>query len=943
MKRRLSFIIPLILVIVALANAFALFLEEERENTEEIRKEAFGDITFQMGVLQNVLYNRLSEGNREEALLNLSLAATFPGIRTLLLADDQHRILMANRYIWKGGEAAAISRYRIRDAVLALYGGGTISLAFNPEERTLLQGYFPIVTQHYRGGQGKQMGLLYVEYDIAGRLESAKAMSLRQATLFGAITVGAALAIALILHFLVSRRAKVLVDASSRLAAGDYTARTELEGNDELAELGKTFDAMARKIKENIAVGELERERLSEAQKIGRFGSWELDLVTGKLHWSDEIFRMFEIDPAKFPASYEAFINAIHPADRERVNRAYKDSLENRLSYQITHRLLMPDGRTKWVEERCTSHYDSAGKPLRSLGTVQDVTQRENDEQQLRIAAAAFETQEAILVTDRDSNIIRVNRSFEAITGYSFADVVGKNPRILSSGRQGQEFYRQMWAVINSEGRWSGEIWDRRKNGEIYPKWLTITSVNKNGEITHYVGVFVDISERKRAEEEIRLLAFYDPLTKLPNRRQLMERLHTALALSQRSRQYGSLMFLDLDHFKVLNDTKGHGVGDLMLIEVANRVSGCVRESDTVARLGGDEFVVLLEGLGAKEDEAFTRAAQVAEKIRASLTRPYDLDGYIYESSPSIGVALFLGNDIGIDDLLKRADLAMYQSKETGRNAFRFFEPRMQATLEARSQMEHALRHAMANGELSLHYQLQTNRSKELLGAEVLLRWDSPLLGRVPPAQFIPLAEQTRLILPIGCWVLETACQKLKEWERHPIASKLYLAVNISPAQFHQMDFVNTVKAVLARTAINPARLELELTENLVLENVDIAIEKITALRNIGVRFSMDDFGTGYSSLQFIKRLPINTLKIDQSFVRDILTDPGDAVMVQTITGLAHNFGFDVIAEGVETEEQLAPLIERGCATFQGYLFSKPVPMAEFERLIEKWEQREPQ
>ncbi|TXT24575.1 MAG: PAS/PAC sensor-containing diguanylate cyclase/phosphodiesterase, partial [Gallionellaceae bacterium] len=739
------------------------------------------------------------------------------------------------------------------------------------------------------------------------------------------------------------RRAKVLVDASSRLAAGDYAARADLKGGDELAELSKSLDTMAQQIKEHIAAQELERERLAEAQKIGHFGSWELDLVSGKLHWSDEIFRMFEIDRSKFAASYETFLNAIHPADRERVSQAYSNSLKDRLPYQITHRLLMPDGKIKWVEERCTSYFDDGGKPLRSLGTVQDVTQRENDEQQLRIAAAAFETQEAILVTDRDCNIIRVNQSFEAITGYSFADVAGKNPRILSSGRQDQEFYRQMWAGINAEGRWSGEIWDRRKNGEIYPKWLTITSVKKDSEITHYVGVFVDISERKRAEEEIRLLAFYDPLTKLPNRRQLMERLHTALSLSQRSRQYGALMFLDLDHFKVLNDTKGHDVGDRMLVEVANRVSGCVRESDTVARLGGDEFVVLLEGLGAQEEEAFTRAAHVAEKIRTSLTLPYDLNGYLYESSPSIGVALFLGNDIGIDDLLKRADLAMYQSKETGRNAFRFFEPRMQATLEARSQMEYALRHALDNGELTLHYQLQTNRSKELLGAEVLLRWDNPGLGRVSPAQFIPLAEQTRLILPIGCWVLETACQKLKEWERHPLASRLYLAVNISPIQFHQPDFVSTVKTVLGRTAISPARLELELTENLVLENVEVAIEKITALREVGVRFSMDDFGTGYSSLQFIKRLPINTLKIDQSFVRDILTDPGDAVMVQTIAGLAHNFGFDVIAEGVETEAQLSPLIERGCATFQGYLFSKPVPMEEFERLIEKWEQREPQ
>lgn len=940
MKLRLSLLIPLVLVIVAITNSFLLYVLENHENRQEAEQEAIRDIRFQMGSLQNLLYNRLTEGNREEALLNLSVAATFPNIRSLMLVDEHHRIVMANRYSWKGGEAAATTRYHPMDAALILHGGSS-SLAFNPEERTLLQGYFPLVTQYHRGGLEKQMGLLYVEYDVAPQLEGAETTTLRQTAAIGAISLGAALAVALMLHFLVSRRVNVLVAASSKLAAGDYAARAELSGNDELTALGKAFDAMVQQLRENTAIRDREHERLSEAQKVGCFGSWELDLVSGKLHWSDEIFRLFEIDPEKFAASYEGFLNTIHPDDRDRVNRAYSNSLEDRQPYQITHRLLLAGGRIKWVEERCTTHFDDSGKPLRSLGTVQDVTQRETDAQLLRVAAVAFETQEAILVTDRDCNIVRVNRSFEDITGYSFAEVAGKNPRILSSGRQDQEFYRQMWSAINTEGRWSGEIWDRRKNGEIYPKWLTITSVKKGHEITHYVGVFVDISERKRAEEEVRLLAFFDPLTRLPNRRHLMDRLHIALAQSQRNRQYGALLLLDLDHFKMLNDTKGHNVGDLMLIEVGNRISGCIRESDTVARFGGDEFVVLLEGLGTQEEVAAPAAANIAEKIRTSLTMPYDLNGYLHESTPSIGIAMFAGNNIEIAELLKRADLAMYQSKETGRNAFRFFEPRMQAALEARSQMEHALRNALANEELTLHYQLQTNRSKELLGAEVLLRWDNPVLGRVPPSQFIPLAEQTKLILPIGYWVLETACRKIKEWEQHPVASKLHLAVNISPVQFHQPDFVNTVKKILARTAANPSRLELELTENLVLENVDVAIEKMTALRAEGVRFSMDDFGTGYSSLQFIKRLPINIMKIDQSFVRDILTDPGDAVMVQTITGLARNFGFDVIAEGVETEEQLSPLIERGCVSFQGYLFSKPVPQAEFERLIEEWERRE--
>lgn len=682
---------------------------------------------------------------------------------------------------------------------------------------------------------------------------------------------------------------------------------------------------------------QFEQDRLREAQKIGNFGSWELDLVSGKLVWSDEIFRLFEIDPKKFAASYDAFLNGIHPEDRDRVNAAYINSLEDKKSYQIIHRLLMEDGRIKWVEERCSSSFDEAGKPLRSIGTVQDVTEREELAEQARIAAVAFETQEAMIVTDRSNRIIKVNAAFTQVTGYQEADVIGQNPNILSSGRHDSEFYRKMWAEIIELGRWAGEVWDKSKEGRVYPKWLTITAVKFRGEVTHYVAVFIDISERKRAEEEIRNLAFNDSLTQLPNRRSLMDRLQLSFGQSRRSGHYCALMFLDLDHFKILNDTRGHDYGDLMLREVANRMSLCVRETDSVARFGGDEFVVLLEGLSLKSEEAVLQAGHIAEKIRDSLSQPYHLKNSVHLSSPSIGVALFKGDDTNSEDLLKQADMAMYRAKDGGRNMVRFFEPAMQAALESRTLMEGALREALDKGELKLNFQLQTNKARDLLGAEVLLRWNNPVLGSVSPAQFIPIAEQTKLILPIGHWVLESACKQLKLWENDPFLGKMHLAVNISPVQFHQEFFVEQVKAVLQSTGADPRRLELELTENLVLEDVDEATEKMNALKQSGVRFSMDDFGTGYSSLQYIKRLPIDQLKIDQSFVRDILTDPGDAVMVQTISDLARNFGFDVIAEGVETEDQLPSLIERGCGMFQGYLFSRPVSIDDFETLVQRW------
>jgi diguanylate cyclase (GGDEF)-like protein len=467
---------------------------------------------------------------------------------------------------------------------------------------------------------------------------------------------------------------------------------------------------------------------------------------------------------------------------------------------------------------------------------------------------------------------------------------------------------------------------------------LTVTAVKINGQISHFVGVFVDMTERKLAEEEIRRLAFFDPLTLLPNRRLLLDRLQVALGQSYRNQNYGALMFLDLDHFKVINDTRGHAYGDEILIEVAHRLTKCVRDTDTTARLGGDEFVVLLEGLSNNQDDAATQASVIAEKIRESLSQSYLVADHIYISTTSIGVVLFSGEDIEIDEVFKRADMAMYQAKEAGRNSVRFFEPAMQTMLDSRAVLESALRQAISGDELELFYQLQTNRNKELCGAEVLLRWHSKTLGMISPAQFIPLAEQTKLILPIGRWVLETACSCLKQWESHPVLCMMTLAVNISPIQFHRTDFVSEVKSIISDSGANPKRLELELTENLVLEDVDEAIRKMAELKEMGLRFSMDDFGTGYSSLQYIKSLPIDRLKIDQSFVRDILTDPGDAMMVQTIVSMARNFGYEVIAEGVEEEAQIPSLIDRGCEMFQGYFFSRPIALVDFEKLIGEWQ-----
>lgn len=1247
---------------------------------------------------------------------------------------------------------------------------------------------------------------------------------------------------------------QALIGASLGLGAFNHdVSRTNLQNYWDymliLSSVGVALSTYVSEIRQKELKLQSSEARLKEAQLIAQLGNWELDLTTGNLIWSEEIFTMFEIDHSTFSASYEAFLHAIHPEDRGAVNEAYLHSLKMREPYEITHRLLMDDGRIKWVVERCNSDFNDAGEPMRSVGTVQDITQhclaeleahakdeqlgafykldlvglaitspdlgwiRINDylcrmleyseqelramtwvqlthpddlatdmnefeqllsnkingytlekrfisrtgkvvytqlvvrctrktnndvdyivamisdisekikaEVQLRLAATTFETSEAIMITDANANIIRVNKAFEVITGYNEADVLGKNPSILSSGQHEKSFYEDMWQSVLTLGTWSGEVWDKCKNGDIYPKQLTITAVknsqnvttqfvaifasiferkqaeaelqkteqhfvtilnsldqiiwsasapdfklrhisaateklygvsqkafmddpelwfkmihgadkslvqettnqifkrgkteieyrivrsdgivrwlsdrmyvvyDENGSASELVGIVYDITEQKLAENAIRnnnqhllsmlenspiavriatsgrkvlfannryaqliniphdeiigkdpkyyytnpqvyefileqlnnglsvadqlvelivpeigttwaiasymlidyegqsavlgwfynitalkiaqeslrlseaqskksleelryqkfaldkhaivavtdiqgsityanvkfceisgytqeellgknhsilnsgyhskgffkemysivakggvwhsevcnrakdghlywvdttiapymgddgkphsyisirtditqrklaedksnYLALYDTLTELPNRRLLMDRLNQALASSARSGRGGALLFLDLDHFKTLNDTLGHDVGDMLLQQVAQRLTSYIREGDTVARLGGDEFVVIIEGLSDQPIEAAAHAEEVCEKIIALLKRSYHLGTHEYSSTSSIGVTLFKAHTLSLDELLKQADIAMYQAKQSGRNALRFFDPQMQVNITARVDLEHELRKAVEAKQMQLYYQIQVDNTGKPLGAEALIRWIHPERGMISPFNFIPLAEDTGLILPIGQWVLGTACAQLEKWKQNPLTKELVLAVNVSAKQFFQVDFVEQVQATIQRHAVNPKRLKLELTESMLVDNIEGIINKMNTLSNIGVRFSLDDFGTGYSSLQYLKKLPLNQLKIDQSFVRDIVTDSSDRAIVGTIIAMAHSLDLSVIAEGVETEEQKQLLMNKDCLQFQGYLFSKPVPIDEFEALLRK-------
>ncbi len=555
--------------------------------------------------------------------------------------------------------------------------------------------------------------------------------------------------------------------------------------------------------------------------------------------------------------------------------------------------------------------------------------------EELCVAATAFETQEGIIVTDASGKILRVNNAFTEITGYAACEVLGKNPRILGSGRHDQHFYAEMWKCVRREGKWNSEIWNRRKNGEIYPEHLAITAVkNHSGKVVNYVATLTDISVSRAASDEIKHLAFYDPLTREPNRRLLMDRLRQALVASTRSFKKGAILFLDMDNFKNLNDTLGHGIGDLLLQQVARRIEACVREGDTVARLGGDEFMIVLEGLSEHDAEAANQTGAIAEKISASLNLPYQLTSHTYHCTPSIGAVVFIGQHIEIDELFKQADIAMYQSKKDGRNLIRFFDAKMQQAINQRALHENELRNALQKNQFHLHYQIQVDRSGRPIGAEALIRWIHPEQGLVSPAYFIPLAEESGQILPIGQWVLETACAQLKRWQRHALTRDLVLAVNVSAKQFHQLDFASKVQATIERHAINPKKLKLELTESMLFENIEVIIETMNTLKAIGIQFSLDDFGTGYSSLQYLKRLPLDQLKIDQSFVRDIITDKCDKTIVQTIIAMAQSLNLDVIAEGVEDSNQRQHLLNAGCIHYQGYLFARPVPIEQFEALL---------
>lgn len=567
-----------------------------------------------------------------------------------------------------------------------------------------------------------------------------------------------------------------------------------------------------------------------------------------------------------------------------------------------------------------------------TLVVARDITEAKKSEVELSIAAASFQAHLGIIITNAQGQILKANPTFTQITGYAEAEIIGRNPDMFGAAHHGPGFYRQLWRSVKKYGRWEGEVWSQRKNGDVFPEWLAISSIsNADNQLTHYVATIVDISERKAAEQEIHQLAFFDSVTGLANRRLFMDRLEVALKEVVRHRSYGALLFIDIDHFKQINDVLGHPIGDHLLKGVARQLSQQLRESDTLARLGGDEFAVLIQSLDNDPVKAAQLAERIAHKLMATIRRTSTLIDHSISVSASIGITLLSHSPTGQDEYLQQADMALFQAKAKGRDTLCFFDPVMQAALLASIHLERDLRQALVLHQWQLYYQLQVDINGNAIGAEALLRWQHPERGLVSPEEFIPLLESTGLISEVGAWVLEKACYQLALWAQNDQLCHLTMSVNISPLQFHDIEFIPHVKAIFNRSKAPLERLKLEVTESLFLEPDDNAHDKMLSLKALGVRFSLDDFGTGYSSLAYLAQLPLDQLKIDQTFVQQVLTSSANAAIVESTIVLAESLDLEIIAEGVETRAQQAWLLAHGCCAYQGYLFGRPVTLEEFE------------
>ena len=717
---------------------------------------------------------------------------------------------------------------------------------------------------------------------------------------------------------------------SMKLGCVDYVVKEE----------GCYVELLANSIKDVLAKSPLKEQSekkltsrlggLQRAQTIAKIGNWEYHPGDEAAKWSDQEYRNFGYKPNEVVPTYERYIKAVHPDDRDIVEKNNESCLADCKTRKFDYRLLLGNGEVRCL--RTTIEVDVDGDSIiRIFGVSQDITQQKKEEVKFKQASTVLESStEAIFITDEKNIIISVNPAFTEITGFSSQQAIGQKPSILASDIHDAQFFKVFWRELIDNGMWQGEMWNRHRAGHIFPTWQSIAVIRDGeGKIIQYVAMLSDISKMKESEALMHHQASYDALTDLPNRYLFIDYLSNAIKQANRSRKLVALMLLDLDHFKWVNDTMGHKAGDILLQETAKRLQKVVRNSDMVARIGGDEFTIILSELERSED-----AETVAEKIFTAFVPPVDIEGCEVFISASVGISIYPDDGKNAETLQDNADSAMYSAKENGRNCFHYFTPLLQVQADRRLMLINYLRQAVENDELLVYYQpIKDVFTDCVVGAEALIRWNQSTIGFVSPDEFIPLAEETGLIKSIGDWVVRKVASDMQRWQEQGLPP-LSVSINKSPAQFSKEDSPQEWKNIFTEHNVPMSLVTVEITETVFMEAGRNYIEMLKQMQAEGIKISWDDFGTGYSSLSCLKQFPVDSLKIDCGFVGNVTTNPSDALLVETIIALAEKMNIKVIAEGVETEQQMAFLIKNNCRFMQGYYFSQPLPRDEFERYI---------
>lgn len=687
-----------------------------------------------------------------------------------------------------------------------------------------------------------------------------------------------------------------------------------------------------------ITLSELreKEERLSLATVANGVGIWDLNPQTEELIWDDSMFSLFHIRKEDFSGAYDAWVSSLHPDDREQASRELNSALAGGKSFDTDFRVIWPNDEIRNIKGIAKIFRDSSGNAIRMLGINADITDQKKSEEKLKLAANVFtHARESIIITDASGTIIDVNDTFTTSTGYTHKEAIGQNPRFLQSGRQSSEFYADMWKTLLDEGYWYGELWNRRKNGEVHVEIKTISAVrNEHNITTHYVALGNDITHIKEHQKQLEHIGHYDILTNLPNRSLLADRLSHAMSQCHRHKQSLAVAFLDLDDFKAINDTHGHDVGDELLIKLSARMSEALREGDTLARIGGDEFVAVLEDLVKVED-----CEPVLERLLLAASEPVVVNNTTLNVSASIGLTLYPQDNVDTDQLMRHADQAMYVAKESGKNRYHLFDTAQDDAVKVQRESLEAIRSALDNEQFVLYYQPKVNmQTSTVIGVEALIRWQHPERGLLNPIDFLPTIENNPMIVELGEWVINTALTQIRQWQTTEQNLPISTSVNIAALQLQQSNFAERLGTLLsAHPNVEPQHLELEILETTALDDVQNVSAIMHACMAQGVKFSLDDFGTGYSSLTYLRRLPASQIKIDQSFVRDMLSDSNDLAIVEGVIGLAKSFKREVIAEGVETIEHGTALLKLGCHLAQGYGIARPMPASDVPTWVAEW------